>query len=558
MLNIKNILSLVRKNTRYFLAAAVLFLTFLINQSVFTKQMISSEDCAGGKCPAKDQPVPNLSDKNPFYYMDDIFKDKPEGYYRLTYKVKTDRASGIKLSMADYTEKQNDIKTEKIDSSSGYQNKESFFRLTTDYPNLVFEKENWKDGADLFIEGIKISKLSITSDEEMAALKPTVFGSVDPDVVLESQTNDAGYSFSWLKDPKTTIGQVFLAKNEYMTGVSLKIDVTKEINASSRQYTLALKGSSLDGNQLKSTGDTMASVKFSLANSLEKYRQTDGSFRFPLYAKLEKGKHYIITIDNSKVEPSESNFISVRGSKSDGSYSDGMAVFKKGKETYRIDGDWYFVIYGAEFSTFNETRVPSGATIEDVGKGKGRYSFSTRGKPADFFDVDSLEGVNFDSEKNILVGQTGKENFYTYAFHTEYPIAQISLKAQQFQADWAKVKISYSFDQKIWEEISSVQVKGESSENSSIEALDNEEAIMTDQENSHDSEEENSAEESDGQSENISSSKNVTLQRFDFSKAVTTTAKDIYIRIADDPENPEKAKYFGLKNFEFSAEFLRK
>ncbi|MCX6763198.1 MAG: hypothetical protein NTZ97_00475 [Candidatus Moranbacteria bacterium] len=72
MNNIKKMINFIKQNSRYVFALAVLVLFFLINRA-FPAEVITSESCAGGTCPIALE-APNLTDKEPAYFANDVFK----------------------------------------------------------------------------------------------------------------------------------------------------------------------------------------------------------------------------------------------------------------------------------------------------------------------------------------------------------------------------------------------------------------------------------------------------------------------------------------------------
>lgn len=527
------------KNIKYIIVIIILVFTYAVNKGVFTGEKISSDDCQNGKC-TKDKSMPNLDDKNPFYYADDAMKDDGEGYYRVSYRVRSDKDSKLKMTIASYADKDQQVGDFEVAASDDYQNKEAVFHSSGEYPNVVFEKENHSDGASIFIDGIKISKLAITNDQELAALKPTIFGDVDTSIEDQKQTSDSSTDFTWLRSPKTVIGQVFKAQNDYISGVSLKVDIFKDIDPGSREYALTLKEASYDGNSVSQKGQVISQVKFSIGKDIDLFRQDDGTFRFPIYGKLQKDKYYMIALDNSKVDVSDTSYLTLKGSSRNDSYADGSAVIRKGKDFYKIDGDLYFVTYGADFAEYDGERFLSGSSIEDSGKGQGEYAFAARGEFADILDLYSSSGVNFDALRKAVVGDTDDDNNYEYRFHVGKPISRITFEGEQLRAGWTNAKVFYSFDDSNWQEIPSEEIS---------EVVD-----QADQGDGSDSNNDNS--ESDGSGDGTGSvTEDVKIQKFDFSKEVDSASTDVYLKVTYEKGGFQGSKYFGLKNVKFTADF---
>jgi hypothetical protein len=294
----------------------------------------------------------------------------------------------------------------------------------------------------------------VTTEKEAASLKSSIIGEMQTDAVDVGQDKDNSYKMPWLMEPETSIGEIFQAQSEYMAAVDLGIDVTKEGDGGSKEYQLELRPVNYDGKYITSVGSPLAQLNFSVANDLEKYRQPDGSFKFPLVSFLEKGKFYYLTINNIKVNVDKFNFLTLRGSKDDNSYANGTAAIRKGKVMTSIDGDLFFKIYGARYTTSGDARILPGAIISDIGKGAGSYNYRGSGMVTDTLDVFSSSGhIDFDTDKKIVYGQVGKDSNFVYEFYTVYPIKKINFNAQQAQEGWTKTKVFYSFNNTDWQEI---------------------------------------------------------------------------------------------------------
>lgn len=529
---------------RILFALAFLILTFLINQAFYANKKITSRDCLSGKCSALISEKPQLSRENNFYYIDNIFKNQPSGYYRLTFQEKSDKNEKVILKLNTYSEKESPIGELDVNPSDNFQNQEMFFFLPEGFDSLLFQKENSNNGANIFIKEAGISRLNIESEKELALMKKTIFGETTINTVGENQL-DTSYGFLWLKENKTMLGQIFRASDEYISAVSFDIDINKNLNPGSRQYVLSLRKVEYDGENISTDGSIISDLAFS-AVSIEKYRQNDGTFLFPIYGKLEKNKYYLLSLDNSKVEVSSQNYLEFRGSKDNNSYIDGSAVIKKYKELSAIDGDLYFKIHGAEFYQEGDKKILNDAKIEDLGKGTGKYSYATKGKFVDLLDLQtSSPGTGFSEDSKVITAEAKDGANFSYAINTLYPIKKIIFSASQLKAGWKKVKVSYSFDRENWIDMPFL----EGSENA-IDPIDNSENDNID-----------SIDFSANNIGDISAKTNdrTTVQFFDF--GITPPAKDlkaVYFKITYDPDDKSKARSFALKNLRITADLKMK
>lgn len=543
---LKKIVSIIKLERRLFFVAIFLGIVFLINQALYANHKKTTESCAGGKCLSVLPEKPQLTKENAYYFVDDLFKNQPAGYYRLVFQAKSDQAEKISLKLNTYTEKESKINELSFEVSDKFKNKEVFFFLPEGFDSLLFQKENSPTSGNIFIKEVSITKLNVTSQDELALMKKTVLGETDLTAIEVSQANSSD-SYPWLREKKIILGQIFQAKELVISAVEFKIDINKSLNPGSRQYSLNLREVEYSEKKITSVGSVIADTTFSV-DSIEKYRQVDGTFLFPLYGILEKGKYYMLSLDNSKVEVSNQNYLEFRGSKNNNSYQDGSAVMKKQKELYAIDGDLYFKIYGANLFREDEVKILNGAKIEYLGKGMGKYSYATKGKIVDLLDLETASaGTEFSENDKIIYAPAKDDSSFGYAVNMLYPISKLNFYATQNKAGWKKVKVSYSFDQKSWIDLASSE-KSEAVINSSDSLAEN----NLDNTDNADTVSDNTA---DILPETVTQE---TVQVFDAEIIPVKEAKTIYFKISYDPNDTSKGKSFALKNLKITADLKMK
>ncbi|MFC1756515.1 hypothetical protein ACFLY1_01015, partial [Patescibacteria group bacterium] len=398
---------------------------------------------------------PSLSDEKPVYYKDEIFDtslDKKE-YYRLILDIHTDKNTEISIKASDFNE--NGIILKKLQLKKDWEenSKEMFIGFQGEYPNLTFEKNDNTDGSNIFIDNVQVSKLEISSEAEFAKLIPTIRGNVDISLPFQEQ-EDNSKSFSQLCEPALIFGQVFKAQSDYITGISFDIDIIKQGIGGGRKHKLELREMDYGGfipemAEIKKT--VLADITFSL-KGIEKYRQGNGQFRFPLFSKLEKDKYYFIGINNDRAEVNKFNCLKPRGTTNGDAYEDGFTAIKKNSQTYFFSGDLYFILYGAEFKKYNNTNILQGSVIESIGNGKGLFKFNNKGTDSDIANLDSFTSdVAFD---DIIFGRSAKsESNFVYKFETIFPFEKFNIRGNQADMNWSKTSISYSYDKNEWKEI---------------------------------------------------------------------------------------------------------
>lgn len=537
------------KERRFFGAVGFLLFTLAVNWVLYAGQELTTEECAGGKCAGAEVVLPALDARKSYYYVDGLFENETPGYYRLAFGAKAETAEKLRVKLNTYTEKESPVGEVELAPGDAFEDQELFFHYPGGFDSLLFEKETLP-GGEVFLENIGISRLNIDSEKELALMKKTVIGRSWEIAVSESQLNSAD-SYPWLRDKKTALGQIFQASAGSISAVSLNLNIHKNILPGSRQYALSLRQVNYDGESVSLVGPEIASLAFSL-ESIEKYRQEDGTFLFPLFGFLEPGKYYMISLDNSKVEVDEQNFLELRGSRLVERYPAGTAVIKKGKLFYRIDGDLFFALHSPKIPEGEV--VLSGAKIEDLGKGSGKYSYQTKGDFSDLFDLfEASPQTRFDEKTQTIVAPAKDESSFTYEINTLWPIEKVRFLASQAKAGWKKVRVEYSFDRESWNEVPFTEARedlwGAEADGGSSEAEEVAETGTDDEEllaEMSSDEDASSVEEATG-----------TVQIFDFELVLPKEkrgAKQIFFRIGYDPNDPSKARNFSLKNLRVTAE----
>jgi hypothetical protein len=445
-------MKIIKNNTRYILALAVIVLVFLINKNFFISKK-ADLDCASGDCKAGIQEI-NLSNENPILYFNDVFKSQTGTYYRMTFRYSSNENSEISVRVSTATDEQQEIKSILFEKAPLEKYQEILFRAEGSFTDLIFEKKSKKDGAGIFIANVQITKLNIENEKEFSNLRLSTFGNTDLLVPDQKQTEDLSYNFEQLKESGIVLGQVFKPDSDYFTGVSLDLEAYAQSTNDRQKFILELRNADFDGEVAEIQKDPLAQLQFSLKD-LGKYRQENGKFHFPLFYPLSREKYYFIGINNKKADATSSYYLTMKGSKDSLKYPNGKMVSKKGGLTYPVMGSLYFMTYGAKFQELNGKKILSNTIIEDIGKGRGMFSYLTKGFVSDLVDLDfRTPDIAFDDGKKIIYGSTlEKDSNYTYKFDTIYKFSKINLQAKQASPEWNRVKISFSLDQKNWTEL---------------------------------------------------------------------------------------------------------
>jgi len=441
-----------RKNIRYITAAFFIILTILANRHFFAYKTISSESCANGKCLAVAEEKPSLSNQSPIYYADNLFQTEPGKYYRLIFSEKSDYKSSIRIKVAKSSYEENIIKTIELSKANNFSYQEVFFSTADTYSNLIFEKTDYNDEAKIFIKDLHISELEIKGEPELSNLKPTILGKLDTNIEDQKQAQSFSHQFPSLMKTNSIMGQIFKANSDYISGIKMDMDITKENFQKPKKYQLDFREVNYKGDKITPINNAIFSKKFS-TDDLEQYRQSDGKILFPIFSLLKKGEYYLISLDATQSGSNEFNQITLRGTTEDKSYENGTAFIKIGKEYYKIDGDLYFITYGADFSSVNRYKILPGAIIEDLGMNMGAYSYQMKGSEVDMLDLLSeTPNITFSGDRDAIYGLATSDSNFVYLINMVYPFKKIHLFANQADPKWNRAKISYSYDNINWQE----------------------------------------------------------------------------------------------------------
>jgi hypothetical protein len=502
-----NAIKIIKSNTRYGLAFLLILAVFLINENFLIDNTITSDDCRGGKCQGVGDGV-NLSDNDPIYFSNDVFGSNAGEYYRLSFREQPGRDTLIVVKMTNAFDQEKEIKNIELKKSNSEFFQEIFFPTDGKYTDIKFEKKNPKDGANVKISNVQVSKLNVSSEDEFSKLKPTITGEVDFNQEDQKQTSDSSAKFSQTTQKGILVGQVFKSQVDYITGVSFDMDVTSAGGGGGRKYVIQLREADYDGASLEIGKTILAEVDFSL-DTIDQFRQEDGKLRFPIFARLEEGKYYFLGLNNDKGEPDKFNNIVFRGTNDNSKYPDGIIGVKTKGMTYTVAGALYFATYGASFKKYNGREILSNSLIQDLGRGKGIFIYKNGESSSNVIDLYSgSNGTIFNSEKNAMSGTIIEDSpYFEYKFYTVYPLSKIRISGKQADAGWSQVAVSYSFDGDNWTEIPS----------------------------------------------GVSNA----IQVFNYEIANNRPADTVYLKVA--PQDPdEKQKQYGLADFRVEADLIMK
>jgi hypothetical protein len=504
------------KNIRYLSAFIFLVAVFLINQG-FMEDVTAPAICNRNDC-LKLIDKPSLSNKSPIYFVNNIFKSNADEYYRLVFQEKSSQDAMIRIKIATPLDEIQEIGSVELKKSDKHNFHELLFSSKGKYSDLVFEKENKNDGADIAIIGAQISKLNISNEKEFSNLVPTTRGSIDFDVIDQQQL-EGSYRFPQLSNPKSTFGQIFKSNTDFIIGITLSAEVLAQKNRiSDDRYRIELREATFDGG-IPEVAGSLSEISFSISD-LEKYRQSDENFSFPFFSKVEKGRYYFVGINNIHADVDKFNYLKINGILNSEKYDDGIAAVVINKQAYAVDGQLYFITHGLRFNEYKGIKILAGEVIEYLGEKSGLFTYHSLGNIYDKADIYShTDGISFHKEKMILFGITNPENpsSFVYKFETIFPFKKMRISGQQADINWEQVKMSYSYDQVTWKEIPSITKSDVLTTGNKIEEF----------------------------------------QNFDYTIYETSLRKKIFIKI-ESKNNNFSGKSYGLINFKVEADLIMK
>lgn len=417
----------------------------------FPAEVITSESCAGGAC---EQMIkePSLSDSNLRYFQNDVFASSAGAYYRLTFRSRSNQDTLITLSITDILDRGKKLKNFSLKKSESDNFQEVVFAADQKYTDFLFEKE--KDGADVLLTDLRVTKLNVKNEAELAKIVPTIFGSIDANIVNQAQTKNNSM-FKQLIEPKVILGQVFKAEKDYITEIEMDFNIIQQSGAG--KYEFILKEADFEDAIPEIKGDFLTSIKFSPLEA-ERFRQPNGKFKFPVFQRVTAGNHYFFGINNDRGDVNQFNYLELRGTTERDSYPNGTVAVKKTGETFPVQGSLYFNIFGVEWKEYLNKRILLGETLEDLGGGKMIFKYQPLQKQSAVADLDSfVSEVSYDEKTKALAGVADSENLHVnfiYKFDNPFPFKNLRVFGEKLKPDWSQVNLSYSFDGQNWSVLS--------------------------------------------------------------------------------------------------------
>lgn len=351
------------------------------------------------------------------------------------------------LQIYDLSSGEKQLAIENIFTSDNYYQYLKLRKIDPDYQWLVT------------ISNISEFALDIKNQSEISTLVPSIKGITDLNQQVLS--NDAGYPDAGFKFSRKNqkIGQIFTVDSDLISSVELKIEIVGTGGAGNYQAELYEYD---PANGI--SADRSAYYKFDTKHLIG--RLASGSeknlYRIPLAARLVKGKQYVFFLNNLEVKFNPINTLKIYGYKQQ--YGDQKMLSVIGGKQKEKSNSLYFRMFAQKYFENRGERVLTGAVVQDLGHGRGLYTYKQRGDLTDFLDIfesDQAFSRNNIFYDNILKGVSAKDqggNWLTYKFNTIYPFTKFAISLESAGGDFTDSEVFYSFDNIVWEEIKPKEV----------------------------------------------------------------------------------------------------
>lgn len=344
-------------------------------------------------------------------------------------------------------------------------NKEFNFVTDNKYNSFLLEKEKIVSNYKITFENIRLSRLNISSVSDLQNLAPTIIGQTDfSQTIASNLPTDLNEAYR-LTRTNQKIGQIFMATEDMISQADFKLRFIG--GGGNGSYYLELLEVENSNGQMKLSNSRLAYYCFNQDQAEQLYDEKNEVYHFPLGTRLEKGKEYFVGFSNIGVEFSYFNTLEILGSKNS-SQTDGKVISSINGQVHQYNAALYYQLYGAIYQTYNDEKVLTGATVSDLGRGEGSYSYKSRGKPSDFLDISSQTGSESGKDvfyDNVTRGVSGnaKENVsFVYDFNTIYGFTRAKITLTQPGGEFVESEPYYSLDGVHWLVINPVKKGGAS------------------------------------------------------------------------------------------------
>jgi hypothetical protein len=452
-------MKILKRNQRFFLAFVILIVFFLTNQGVQDVIKDKPKECSGKSCyvaPKKS----TINSERPEIFFQDIIKSEPGGFYRFIVKARITGNISLNVLLANSATAET-VHVGTIDSRDGqqYLGEEIVFKTESEFNGIVLQKNNPSDSSEVFIQDLKVSPLNVKSEREISDLRPSVLGS--PLTGQHFAERSLSNRFvNQINKNGIFFGQVFRAESDSVSSVVFDPEILKLNNTNNNDFVLELR--KLDKQEgVFHIEAVMESVVFSKKDT-DRYHNNENKINIPLHSYISEGEYYYVGIRRNNTDISGRSYIDTFGER-DSQYFDGRTLEFTDGQVMEVSDSLYFKVFGFFLVEYLDQQSLSGAILEDLGKGRGSYTYKSLGNKEELLDIIApAPDIGFDDDKKTVYGRsTGEsESFFEYKFDTMYSFDSVRISARQADSSWERVSLLVSFDQKKWNEVPWEDVEG--------------------------------------------------------------------------------------------------
>lgn len=443
---------------RYLNVALILAAIFLYGKSYPDPSKYYEFDRAAATRLADQRDNSTLKPGDQSLAIGDIFDTKPGEVYHVVYQL-SNLAPAYDVAIDNIildiyavgdgsTTKHLDQVTLKTTDTTIY--KETYLFSDSVYRGLSVQKINQKYPLGISFKVISASKVNINGSRNLSSLTPTVIGQtlIKPMAINNST---ATKSFLFLRN-NYTVGQIITPEADLLNGMDIKLDFIG--TGGSGDYLLELTQIEQSQNDIRLAVQPIVSISFN-ARTVNQFYIADDVARFPLIAKLDTTKKYLLSVCNRQVDFNYQNTLQIKGYKSN-------EILMRGINNHLAvaSGSVIWHLFYAQAATSGENKLASRSLIEDLGDGQYKYSYKQDGSQLDLLDVFELDNfgdvsaLSFSPSEQAVVFARDRENAIGYDFYTKYAWKEAKISYRDLGSDYAKPVLFYSADHINWQEIS--------------------------------------------------------------------------------------------------------
>lgn len=368
----------------------------------------------------------------------------------------------IKVMLSNHFEENQELGLFEPKNYRFIQREKISFCAGADYQNLLFIKDSNSQDSSFEISSVTFYPLSVEKHDFFNLIDPIEGNTNFSKVIYQSgpEVKSANKDFKFTRGNQM-IGQSFVANSDVISSVDLKMDFSGVGGAGN--YILELREVENQNGKIQLSSDKIAYFYFNKDNAEKNLKVGGGIYHIPLVANLEKNKTYFVGITNQEVNFNTLNTLKVYGGSEN--IGGGKIFYSIGGKISEEPGSLYLSVYGADYVKVGDEKILTGAKIIDSGNGNGLYIYEQDGSFSDYLDLDQLitkknGNIFYDNVQSGVSADDEGDNSFIYKINTLYSFTKINITAEQPGGKFSDSLVSYSFDQKNWQEIKESPLKG--------------------------------------------------------------------------------------------------